>query len=246
MFTLTELQLTRVAQYVRGYLLRTADLYGHKDARARAQHRWMHTLNVLKNIRKLCDGEKTDADTRAVCEVAALFHDIDHYTVDIPYHGVRGAETAGRYLTKEHYAADFVKRVAEAVRGHHQDWEEETPIEAQIEAVAAAYSPETLMLIDAETLDKIGVSNLLIALRTLNTLNNRPVSDLARELNSGWTLQRAEAWFSTLITPTGKAFGVQRLAFTRLFFKQLEDEIVMYDPYPSPSQQTLELLQLPE
>lgn len=242
---LTQVQRQRIAQYVRSYLMRTAVNYGHKNAERRATARWMHTLNVVQNLQTILDGEGASPDSRTICEVAAIFHDIDHYTVDLQYHAVRGAETAAKFLKKEGYPADFIECVAEAVRGHHHDLDDELPITEQMEAIAARLSLEAKIVMDAETLDKIGASNLLQAVVTLASINNPPLHEIARELTSGWPLQRAMSWQATLVTPTGKQIGAQRMAFYEQCLKQIAAEVVMGDPYPNPSLQTQETLQVP-
>jgi len=242
---LSVLQRQRAAQYVRGYLLRTVVNYGRRDQEHKATWRWMHTLNVVKNISQICDGEGISAETREICEIAALFHDVDHYTVEIQYHGVRGAETATRYLKKDGYPAEFVTRVADAVRGHHFDLDDDLPVEEQMKEIVQGKSAEAKMLMDAETLDKIGVSNILSSIITLSELKHPQVHEVGRELASGWPLARAQNWQATLVTGTGKRIGAERLAFYAQFVAQINDEVVMADPYPQPSTQTQEMLQLP-
>jgi HD superfamily phosphodiesterase len=231
MLTLTDKQMAQFANYVHGYLLHTANNYGHLNATRRAEMRWMHTLNVLKNCELILEGEGADYYPQQVCRVAALFHDIDHYTVDLPYHGQRGAETTLKYLTKEGYPADFASRVAEAVRTHHQDYDDDDPITQQVAAIAAKLGKEAQIVMDAETLDKIGASNIL---QSVITLCSKPklTGDLAHDLTAGFPLQRALNWQATLVTATGKRLGQQRLAFYEQFLQQVRQEVVMVDPYP--------------
>ncbi|CAG0974047.1 hypothetical protein ARNL5_01923 [Anaerolineae bacterium] len=246
MFIVTSAHMQRIAQYVRSYLARTVELYGKPHAEPRAQHRWMHTLNVLKNIRAILESENSPQDVRWVCEAAALFHDIDHYTVDLPYHGVKGAETATRYLKQEGFDPEFIKRVACAVHDHYQDWTDERPTDEQVREVLANCGPETLMLIDAETLDKIGVSNIMLMIRSLYQKSDKTTADISHELTAGWVLQRARSWYDTLLTSAGKKMGAQRLTFCENFMNQLVEEMVLEDPYPLPSKQTQEMMKLPE
>jgi predicted metal-dependent HD superfamily phosphohydrolase len=242
---LSEVQRQRAAQYVRGYLLRTAVNYGHKNAERRATQRWMHTLNVVKNVLTICEGERATAETRAICEMAAMFHDIDHYTVDLPYHGARGAETAAAYLKKEGYPIPFAERVAAAVRAHHYDLDDDQPITEQMAEIAGLLSHEAQMVMDAETLDKIGATNILQSILTLSGINNPMQHEVGAEMISGWPLQRALSWQMTLITPTGKAIGAQRMKFYEGFLRQVADEMVLRDPFPKPSMQTQEMLLVP-
>src|SRR5258707_2030323 len=135
---LSDSQKQKIGLYVRSYIMRTALNFGHQNAAARATARWMHTLNVVQNAHQILDGERATEELREICEVAALFHDIDHYTVQLEYHAARGAETAQRYLTKEGYPASFVGRVAEAVRDHSPDLDDDLPVADQINHIAAS------------------------------------------------------------------------------------------------------------
>src|SRR5262245_18950484 len=105
-----------IALYVRSYIMRTALNFGHQNAAARATARWMHTLNVVHNIQEIFDGEKVSEEAREMAEIAAFFHDIDHYTVQAEYHAARGAETVSRYLKKEGgRSPEYIAVVADAV-----------------------------------------------------------------------------------------------------------------------------------
>jgi HD superfamily phosphodiesterase len=239
---ISEAQRQKIASYVRNYIIRTAQSFGHQNAVFRATARWTHTLNVSQNLQMILKGEDASAEARAVCEVAALFHDIDHYTVQLAYHGVRGAETATNFLKKENYDPEFVGQVARAIREHHVDLDDEVPIERQVQEVVETRSFEARMLMDADTLDKIGVSNILQAVLSMGT-TKRQLADAAKELTSGWPLQRAKLWKQLLTTNTGKALGEERYAFYEQFLKQVESEIVMDDPFPT-SAQTQEVAQV--
>lgn len=243
---LSQTQWGRIGQYVRSYLARTAVNYGHKNAEYRAVWRWMHTLNVLKNLDAILEGEKAPEESRDICRVAALFHDVDHYTVELQYHGLRGAETASAFLKREGYPPDYVERVAEAIRGHHHDFSDDEPIEGQVARIAAGLSHEARMVMDAETLDKIGANNILQSVITMSAVKHSQVFEVTRELTSGWPLERARTWAQTLITTTGKIMGAQRLEFYERLLSQLAEEVVTEDPFPQPSDMTQESLQVPE
>jgi HD superfamily phosphodiesterase len=229
---LTEAQRNRIAGYVRSYILRTAENHGHQNAAFRANARWMHTLNVVQNVKSILDGENTPDDVRAVCEVAAYFHDVDHYTVQHEYHAMRGAETASRFLKKEGYDPEFIKRVAVAVREHNRDLNDDDSIEQQVQDIIFSLPLEARIVFDADTLDKVGVSNIMQAVTTLSLGEKRQVHEIANELTSGWPLQRAKLWKELLTTTTGKKLGEERFAFYEQFLKQLECEVVMNDPHP--------------
>src|SRR5258708_33021504 len=101
--TVTKVQREKIALYVRNYIIRTAERHGHQNALFRANARWMHTLNVGHNLELILKGEKASEYSADVCRVAALVHDVDHYTVPQEYHAARGAETATPLLNKEGY-----------------------------------------------------------------------------------------------------------------------------------------------
>ncbi len=233
--SLSENQRNKIASYVRSYIIRTAERHGHHNATFRANARWMHTLNVHHNLMTILKGERAAPDVRDVCEVAAFFHDVDHYTVQLEYHAQRGAETACRFLGKEGYPADFIQRVAYIIREHNRDLDDDTPIEQQVQQIIATLNHEARMVMDADTLDKIGASNILQSVASMASSSNRPVAEAARELTSGWPLQRANLWKEMLTTPTGQKMGAQRFAFYERFLKQIAGEIVMEDPFPEVS-----------
>jgi HD superfamily phosphodiesterase len=239
---ISDVQREKMVNYVRNYLIRTAQSFGHQNALFRATARWTHTLNVLQNLKVILDGEKASPESREICEIAALFHDVDHYTVQVAYHAVRGAETATRFLTKEGYDPEFAKRVAETIRQHHRDLDDEIPVDEQIRDILNSLTVEARMVMDADTLDKIGVSNILQAVLSMGTAK-RQLAESAKELTSGWPLQRAKLWKQLLTTPTGKALGEERFGFYEAFLRQIESEIVMDDPFPT-STQTQEVAQV--
>ncbi len=239
---ISDAQRQKIGLYVRSYIIRTAQSFGHQNALYRANARWMHTLNVHQNVKLILEGESLSGESKDICEVAALFHDVDHYTVQQEYHAARGAETATRFLTKEEYPKEFVKRVAIAVREHDRDLDDNIPIEQQVQEIIDALSLEARIVMDADTLDKIGVSNILQAVLSMGN-SKKLVSESAKELTSGWPLQRAKLWKDMLTTPTGRKLGEERFAFYEQFLKQLEIEVIMSDPYPTLTQ-TQEIAQV--
>jgi HD superfamily phosphodiesterase len=239
---ISEAQRQKMVNYVRSYLVRTAQSFGHQNALFRATARWTHTLNVLQNLKVILDGERASPESREICEVAALFHDVDHYTVQLAYHAVRGAETATRFLTKDGYDPEFVRRVSETIRQHHRDLDDEIPVDEQIREIVETLPIEARYVMDADTLDKIGVSNILQAVLSMGTAK-RQLAESAKELTSGWPLQRAKLWKQLLTTPTGRALGQERFKFYEEFLRQIEMEIVMDDPFPT-SAQTQEVAQV--
>ena len=237
--SVSNVQLQNIAEYVRAYILRTAQTFGHQNALNRANARWTHTLSVVQNLNLILTRENASADIADVCRVAALFHDIDHYTVQVEYHAARGAETAARYLTKEGYPKEFASRVAFAVREHDRDLNDDISIDEQVQELVDTLPLEARMVLDADTLDKIGVSNILQAVLSMG-MTKQPIAEAAKELTSGWPVQRARLWLALLTTPTGQALGAERFKFYQQFLDQIEVEIVMDDPY-SQSTRTQEM-----
>ncbi|MHB8626890.1 MAG: HD domain-containing protein [Aggregatilineales bacterium] len=219
-----------IADYVRTYLLHTASAGDPHNGERRATARYWHTLNVCQNLDLILTGEKADAATRQLCETAALFHDIDSYTVRHADHAVRGAETATRFLTKAGYPSDFVMAVARIVREHDYDWDDEQPASEQVADMLAALSQASRMVIDADLLDKIGVSNIMAALMPMGRAD-KYAYEAARELTNGWPLERARFWYDLLTTKTGRALGAQRFGFYQQFLAQIKGEIVTADPF---------------
>ena len=217
-----------IADYVRAYLLRTATAGDPRNGERRATARYWHTLNVVHNLDLILTGEQAGPATRQVCELGALFHDIDSYTVRHADHAVRGAETATRYLTKAGYPAELVKSVARVVRDHDHDWDDEQPAAEQVADMLVTLSDASRMVIDADILDKIGVSNIMAALMPMGRAD-KYAYEAAREMTEGWPLERARFWYDLLTTKTGRGLGAQRFGFYQQFLAQIKDEIVTVD-----------------
>ncbi len=219
----------KIADYVRRYMLKHAaagdPVYGER----RATGRYWHTLSVYRNLNEILIGEKVDDATREICEIAALFHDVDTYSVEHAYHGERGAETATKFLQKEGYDEGLITQVAQAIRDHNYEFDDERPAAEQVAEITRTYSKVSLYVLDADILDKIGASNILAAVIPLG-LNNKHAYEAARSLGT-WPLERAQFWYDLLTTKTGRQMGAQRFGFFQQFIKQLEIEIAMTDPF---------------
>lgn len=223
----------KIADYVRTYMLRNAVEGDPISGARRATARYWHTLNVYRNVGQIIEGEGESADMRELCEVAALFHDVDSYTVQHQYHAARGAETAARFLRKEGYPEDFIKRVAQTVRDHDQDFEDDKTAADQVTEMLQTLPRSSLIVIDADVLDKIGVSNIMAALMQMGRTDKQPY-EAARELTSGWPLERAGFWHDLLTTRTGQALGEKAFMFYQQFLDQLKTEVVMNDFFAQP------------
>ena len=219
-----------VAQYVRTYLLRTAQIGDPKRGEQRATTRYWHTLNVFRTVGIILDGEKADERTRQICMLGALLHDVDVYSVSHSDHGIRGAETATRFLRKQGYSQDVIDLVARAVHDHNYDFDDDQSIAAQVAEMRRTMPPTSLMVLDADVLDKIGVSNILNAVLQVGRAD-KSVHEATLELTDGWPIERARVWRDFLTTPTGQRLGRERFAFYEQFVAQIETEIVMRDPF---------------
>jgi len=219
-----------IADYVRAYLLRTAKSGDPRYGERRATARYWHTLNVLRNVELILDGEGSDATIRQICEIGALFHDVDSYTVAHSDHGIRGAETATRFLTKAGYAPEIVSAVGRAVRDHNYDFDDDRPAAEQVAEMMKTLPHASLIVLDADLLDKIGVSNIMAAMIQMGR-TDKHAYEAAQELTEGWPLERAHFWHDLLTTKTGREMGRQRFAFYQSFLEQVKGEIVMRDPF---------------
>jgi hypothetical protein len=94
----------------------------------------------------------------------------------------------------------------------------------------ATLSGSSRMVIDADILDKIGVSNIMAALMPMGRADKQAY-EAARELTEGWPLERARFWYDLLTTKTGRTLGAQRFGFYQQFLAQIKDEIVTADPF---------------
>lgn len=65
-----------------------------------AEHRWRHTLNVLRNAEKILAGEGADDDVADVVRVAAILHDVSMFVCDHSVHGRVSADIAEKRFTE--------------------------------------------------------------------------------------------------------------------------------------------------
>jgi hypothetical protein len=220
----------KIADYVRRYMLKHATAGDPVYGEQRATSRYWHTLSVYRNLNEILIGEKADDHTREICEIAALFHDVDSYSVEHAYHGERGAETATKYLRKEGgYDEALITAVAQAIRDHNYEFDDERSAAEQVAEITRSYSKASLYVLDADMLDKIGASNALAALMSMR-LDKKHAYEAAKILGT-WPLERAQFWYDLLTTKTGRQMGAQRFGFYQQLLKQLEIEIAMTDPF---------------
>jgi hypothetical protein len=220
-------QHAAIANYVRGYLLKHATAGDTLHGARRATTRYYHTLSVYRNTMLILDGEDADDTTREICLIAALFHDVDTYSVEHCYHGDRGAETATKYLLKAGYAPSLITPIAQAIRDHNYDFDDDKPLHVQAAEVTRDLPLTSRIVLDADLIDKIGVSNILAAILPFG-LNDKPAFEAARVLCT-WPYERARFWHGLLTTRTGAAIGAQRLAYYEGFLEQVNTEMVLED-----------------
>jgi HD superfamily phosphodiesterase len=198
--------IVKIADFVRDYLLRT----GSKDVEDAwgPNYRWEHTQRVACWALRLANEERADAEE---CVVAALFHDVSHFTCgDYRRHGTASAEIARDYLQKNGYDKDFVENVAYAVEAH-----------------VAEPNPKTLeakILQDADTLDRFGCFRMLLFGKKADTSK---LEDLRKEVNSSKAyldkLEKGE--FGPMWTNTGKTKLKELTDLNRSFLKGIVEEL---------------------
>src|SRR5688572_7001637 len=101
---MTDDQFTRICNYAQQYLKETAaksDQAWLKNFPRAAEHRWQHTLNVLRNAELILVGEKASEEVKNIVRVAVILHDISMFVCDHEIHGRVSAEIAEKYLLEE-------------------------------------------------------------------------------------------------------------------------------------------------
>ncbi len=220
---LTKQQLIDTCDFTRQYLDKSvskSDQEWIKDFPRAAQHRWQHTLNVLKNAEKILDGEKFNQNITDVVKVSAVMHDISMFVCDHSVHGQKSAEIANQYLTDRGFPDDFTNRVTRAITEHGVDFDTLSP-----EEMGACFSVEGRILIEADILDKFGVSAVTNAL--LEFGKDGLLSFECRvALNEGVHMQRAKYFHNYIWTGTGKKMRDDRFGFFLKYLDQLSEEVV--------------------
>ncbi|MFT3890071.1 MAG: HD domain-containing protein [Anaerolineales bacterium] len=219
---LTKEELERIADYTRQYLYETGakrDEERIKRQPRSSEHRWQHTLNVLRNAEQILAGENASDELADIVRVAVLMHDISKFTCESKIHAQVGAEVAQKYLTEQGYPKEFVERVALAIAEHGKDFSL-IPHEQQGELL----SWEGKVLIEADVLDKLGASAITDALLSLGK-RDRLGFETRAELQ-GRPMQRAVSSREYFWTNTGKRMAEGRFAFFEKFMEQLADEVV--------------------
>jgi uncharacterized protein len=185
-----------------------------------AEHRWRHTLNVLRNAERILVGEGADDDVADVVRVAAVLHDVSMFVCDHSVHGQVSADIAEDYLREQGYPEEFVARVAQAIEEHGTDFGPLPP-----EEQGALFSWAGKVLVEADILDKLGASAIadgLLYLGKQDKLSHETRATLAE----GPIMERAAFFKDYLWTETAKRSAEERFGFLVAFLEQLAEEVV--------------------
>ena len=219
---LSEKQLRELCTYTRKFLADSAaqsEQEWLKDFPRAAEHRWQHTLNVLRNAEQILAGEGASDDQTAVVRAAVILHDISMFVCDHEVHGRVSAEIVEQYLLEQGYPKDFVSRVARAVTEHGTDLGPLPP-----EKQGAYFSWEGKVVLEADILDKLGASAITDSLLFMGK-NDTLGFECWKELSEGRAMERAAFFKDYIWTETGKRMAEERFQFFQKFLDQLAEEV---------------------
>jgi HD superfamily phosphodiesterase len=220
---ITDQQFSSLCDFTRQYLKETSYKSGDawlKNFPRAADHRWQHTLNVLRNAETILANEGADNDTTDVVRVAVILHDISIFVCDHEIHGRVSAEIAEKHLLEQGYPAEFVAKVARAIAEHGTDLGPLLPDEQ-----GELFSWEGKVVLEADILDKLGASTITDSLLSLGK-RDRLGFECLRELSQGRAMERAMAFKDYIWTGTGRRMAEKRFAFFHKFLEQLAEEVV--------------------
>jgi len=219
----TRQQLDFLCDHTQQYLKETAskseDVWLRNFPRA-ADHRWRHTLNVLRNAEAILAGEGADDESADIVRVAVILHDISMFVCDHEIHGRVSAEIAEKLLLERGYPKGFVAKVAQAIAEHGTDLGPLSPKEQ-----GALFSWEGKVVLEADILDKLGASTITDSLLSLGK-KDRLGFECRRELAHGRAMERAVFFKDYIWTETGRRMAEQRFAFFQQFLLQLAEEVM--------------------
>lgn len=219
---LTNEQFLQLCHYTRKYLYDTAAKSKQawlKNFPRAAEHRWQHTLNVLRNAEQILIGEGASEDQRGVVRAAVILHDVSMFVCDHKVHGRVSAEIAEKHLLEQGYPKDFVSQVACAVAEHGTDLGPLPP-----EKQGELFSWEGKVVLEADILDKLGASTITDSLLVLGKRDALGF-ECRKELSEGWAMERAAFFKDYIWTETGKRMAEKRFQFFRQFLDQLAEEV---------------------
>ncbi|MCJ7783921.1 MAG: HD domain-containing protein [Desulfobacterales bacterium] len=223
-------RVNQIRSYVHEYLVKTASSstqdWVRRFPRA-AEHRWHHTLNVLKNAEAILAGEHADPDAAEVVRVAVYLHDVSMFVCDHEIHGTVSAQIAEDYLVTMALPAAFIAKVKRAIGEHGTDLGPLPP-----EEQGALFSWEGKVVLEADILDKLGASAIAAGLLAAGQQGALPHEAL-RALADGPVMERAQLFKDYIWTATGRALADQRFGFFLAFLDELKSDT--HDPEPEAS-----------
>lgn len=220
---LNQTQFDQICAFTKQYLEDTAAMSKQEWVRRfprTAEHRWQHTLNVLRNAEKILAGEGAADDVADVVRVAAVLHDVSMFVCDHSIHGRVSADIAEKYLREQGYPDEFVARVAQAVAEHGTDFGPLPP-----EEQGDLFSWEGKVVVEADILDKLGASAIASGLLYLGQ-QGKLAHECRVALAEGPAMERAAFFKDYLWTETGKRLADDRFGFFVKFLERLADEVV--------------------
>lgn len=228
---ISQVQFDRVCAFTQKYLEDTAAKSDQEWVRRfprAAEHRWQHTLNVLRNAERILAGEglpssaanEADDDVADVVRVAAVLHDVSMFVCDHSIHGRVSADIAEKYLHEQGYPQEFVGRVAQAIEEHGTDFGSLPP-----EEQGALFSWEGKVLVEADILDKLGASVIADGLLYLGK-QEKLAHESRAALAEGPVMERAAFFKDYLWTETARRLAEERFGFFIQFLERLADEVV--------------------
>jgi HD superfamily phosphodiesterase len=220
---LTDEQFHQLCQFTRTYLndsVAKSEQEWLKDFPRAAEHRWQHTLNVLRNAERILAGEGVSDERADVVRTAVILHDVSMFVCDHEVHGRVSAEIAEKHLTELAYPKDFVERVTRAIAEHGTDLGPLPPDEQ-----GALFSWEGKVVLEADILDKLGASAITDSLLSLGKKDKQGFEG-RKELAEGRAMERASFFKDYIWTETGKKLAEQRFSFFLKFLEQLGEEVI--------------------
>ncbi|MDY6780041.1 MAG: HD domain-containing protein [Halobacteria archaeon] len=171
-----------------------------------AEYRYDHTKSVVNLAEKIAREEEADVD---VVRVGALFHDVAKFEVKHEKHAEEGAWTAQKYLSNEGYPDTFIDRVAQVIRDHTEEMNDDLPLESKI-------------LIEADSIDKIGVAGAtLMGLRVgYESRSHKDVPGMMERV-----INRGESMTDWIETETGERIVRERIERVKTYKNWFEDEL---------------------
>jgi HD superfamily phosphodiesterase len=214
-------QVTEIGSFVHRTLLETASAstqdWVKRFPRA-AEHRWHHTLNVLKNAEAILAGENASPDSAEVVRIAVYLHDVSMFICDHEIHGKVSAAIAEDCLVKMGLPMDFIARVKRAVAEHGTDLGPLSP-----EEQGALLSWEGKVVLEADILDKLGASAIAAGLLGAGERGALP-HEAFTALAGSPAMERAQLFKDYMWTATGRALADRRFGFFLRFLDELKTE----------------------